>query len=190
MYYTQREKEELEKKKLEHKKYLESMREQEEYEEEQERAKNKREMERIYQLKQQAKADKRYWKKYDKEISDKKRQLDYEKEMNELKRLRRTPYLDKREPTGAEAGQMALQRQKETAILNAKMKKQQTEKHEAFKESERIRVAKQQEERERIRLEEAENPSFKKENSGDAYAYEAYGIQKKSLSELFNKKPY
>lgn len=147
----------------------------------------KRKDKRAFEKKQEAK-------KALKEEKKMKRKLMYDAEMKELERLSRPAYVDKREPTGKEAGELALQRQRETKILSDKRIKQETEKHETWVKSEEIRMAELEKSR---RLQQLENEANTKElqeslsvKKDGTDTFELYGIQKKSLLDLYKKQHY
>lgn len=119
----------------------------------------------------------------------------YDFEKRERDRLARPPYVDKRELTGAEAGEIALQRQKETEILNEKKSKREKEETELWRQLERERMGKltednqiTQSETEQHTKEFTEAVSFEKKK--ETNLHELYGLQKKSLKDTFKGQEY
>lgn len=187
MYHTEKEKNEIKREEAFNKRYEEDRRRieatekaiKEDHEKTNRKYEEAREM-RAYIREQKYKQDL-------KEKSDRKRENAYKKEVKELERLRRPAYVDKREPAGYVAGQIALQRQKETEILGAKTIKRETETTEAWRQSERDRMAKLTEDNQLNRLEtEQHSKEFM-----EAVSFEI-GLKKskKSLMGLFKEQNY
>ncbi len=119
-----------------------------------------------------------------------KQMYDYEHKQGVYKQ--RALYEKKHELTGADLGKIALQRQKETEFLSDKKIRRENALHKAWKESERIRVARETEERRIKKLEdEAKNKeSFSTKQNLGMDIHKLYGIKKKPLMELYENKHY
>jgi len=132
----------IEKEEYQKERYERVMRERAEEERIRERDKKLKQEAREREARKEAKMREKARIQYLIEQSDIKRKAAYVAEMKERTRLAKPAWKPKtRELIGKEAGQIALQRQRETEILNERLSREENERTELWRQSERERMA-------------------------------------------------